>query len=97
MSLTSADVKKIAHLARLNLSETDTALYTQQLSHILNFIEQMNQADTHEIDAIAHSLDSTQRLRPDEVNEKNQREAFQSIAPCVESGLYLVPKVIDEE
>jgi|SRR5579872_1511416 len=97
MSLTEADVKKIAHLARLNLSETDTALYTQQLSNILHFIEQMNQADTSHIDPIVHSLDLTQRLRPDEINETNQRDAFQSIAPRVEAGLYLVPKVIDEE
>jgi len=97
MSLTSADVKKIAHLARLNLSEADIALYTQQLSNILHFIEQMNEADTSHIDAIAHSLDLTQRLRPDRVSETDQREAFQSIAPRVEAGLYLVPKVIDEE
>lgn len=97
MSLTSADVKKIAHLARLNLSDAETTLYTQQLSNILHFIEQMNGADTSHIDAIAHSLDLTQRLRPDLVNEVNQREAFQAIAPRVEAGLYLVPKVIDEE
>ncbi|HSW69808.1 MAG TPA: Asp-tRNA(Asn)/Glu-tRNA(Gln) amidotransferase subunit GatC [Gammaproteobacteria bacterium] len=97
MSLTFADVKKIAHLARLNLSEADHTLYTEQLSNILNFIEQMNQADTTGVDAIAHSLDLTQRLRPDQVNEPDQREAFQSIAPRVEAGLYIVPKVIDEE
>lgn len=97
MSLTSDDVKKIAHLARLNLSEPDKALYTQQLSNILNFIEQMNQADTGHMDALAHSLDLTQRLRPDQVSETDQREAFQAIAPRVEAGLYLVPKVIDEE
>lgn len=97
MSLLEADIKKIAHLARLNLSDADTALYTQQLSNILNFIEQINQADTSHIEAIAHSLDLNQRLRPDQVSEKDQREAFQAIAPRVEAGLYLVPKVIDEE
>ncbi len=97
MSLTSGDIKKIAHLARLNLSEADTDLYTSQLSRILNFIEQMNQADTSHIDAIAHSLDLTQRLRSDHVSETDQRAIFQSIAPRVEAGLYLVPKVIDEE
>lgn len=97
MSLTSDDVKKIAHLARLNLSETDTTVYTEQLSNILHFIEQMNQADTSQVDAIAHSLDLTQRLRTDQVSETDQREVFQSIAPRVEAGLYLVPKVIDEE
>lgn len=97
MSLNSDDVKKIAHLARLNLSEKDNALYTEQLSNILHFIEQMNQADTNHTDALAHSLDLTQRLRLDQVSEIDQREAFQAIAPLVEAGLYLVPKVIDEE
>ncbi len=97
MSLTSDDVKKIAHLARLNLPEADAPLYTTQLSNILHFIEQMNQANTAHIDAIAHSLDLTQRLRSDQITETDQREAFQAIAPAVEAGLYLVPKVIDEE
>jgi aspartyl-tRNA(Asn)/glutamyl-tRNA(Gln) amidotransferase subunit C len=97
MSLTEADVKKIAHLARLNLSDADTALYTEQLSNILHFIEQMNQADTSHSNPVAHSLDLIQRLRPDQVSEPDQRAEFQAIAPRVEAGLYLVPKVIDEE
>lgn len=97
MSLTVDDVKKIAHLARLNLSEQDQTLYTDQLSHILDFVAQMNQVDTTGMEAVSHSLDLTQRLRPDAVTEPNQREAFQAIAPQVEAGLYLVPKVIDAE
>jgi aspartyl-tRNA(Asn)/glutamyl-tRNA(Gln) amidotransferase subunit C len=96
MSLTADDVKKIAHLARLNMSQADITLYTEQLSNILNFVEQMNQADTTGIDAVAHSLDFTQRLRSDQISESNQREAFQVIAPLVEAGLYLVPKVIED-
>ncbi len=97
MSLTSDDIRKIAHLARLNLSDTDTALYTKQLSNILNFVEQMNQADTTHVDAVLHSLDFNQRERQDIVSETNQRDAFQAIAPAVEAGLYLVPKVIEDE
>ena len=96
MSLTPEDVKKIAHLARLNLSEADIAMYTPQLSHILQFIEQMNQTDTSNIEPIAHSLDVSQRLRADKVTEENLRDKFQDIAPQVEAGLYLVPKVIEE-
>ena len=95
MSLTAADVKKIAHLARLNMSEEDITLYTKQLSNILNFVEQMNQADTNQVEPRAHSLDLTQRMRPDAVTEHDQRSAFQAIAPQVEAGLYLVPKVIE--
>jgi aspartyl-tRNA(Asn)/glutamyl-tRNA(Gln) amidotransferase subunit C len=95
MSLTAADVKKIAHLARLNMNEQDVEIYTGQLTSILGFIEQMNHADTTGIEPLAHSIEVSQRLRPDVVSEKDQREAFQAIAPQVEAGLYLVPKVIE--
>ncbi|VVC76207.1 Glutamyl-tRNA(Gln) amidotransferase subunit C [Aquicella siphonis] len=96
MSLTPEEVKKIAHLARLNLSDNDIDLYTPQLSSILHFIEQLNQADTSRVDPLAHPLDLSQRLRPDAVTEINLRDKYQRIAPQVEAGLYLVPKVIEE-
>jgi aspartyl-tRNA(Asn)/glutamyl-tRNA(Gln) amidotransferase subunit C len=96
MSLTPEDVKKIAHLARLNLNEQDISLYTPQLSHILQFIEEMNKVDTTNISPLSHSIDATQRLRPDQVTEPDFRDKFQGIAPSVEAGLYLVPKVIEE-
>ncbi len=97
MSLTADDVKKIAHLARLTMSEQDIALYLPQLSNILALVEQMNQADTTHIEPLANPLDLSQRMRTDRVTEINQRDAFQAIAPRVEAGLYLVPKVIDGE
>lgn len=97
MSLTTEDVKKIAHLARLTLSEKDLALYTPQLSEILDFVAQMNQANTTNIEPVAHPLDLTQRLRDDKVTEHDQREAFLAIAPQAEAGLYLVPKVIEAD
>jgi aspartyl-tRNA(Asn)/glutamyl-tRNA(Gln) amidotransferase subunit C len=96
MSLTPDDVKKIAHLARLNLSGDDIALYTPQLSSILHFIEQLNSADTAHIEPLAHPLEISQRLRRDAITEHDLREKFQRIAPQVEAGLYLVPKVIEE-
>lgn len=95
MSLTPEEVKKIAHLARLNLLESDIALYTPQLSGILDLIAQMNQTDTTNVEPLAHPLDISQRLRPDAVTEPNLRDKFQQIAPQVEAGLYLVPKVIE--
>jgi aspartyl-tRNA(Asn)/glutamyl-tRNA(Gln) amidotransferase subunit C len=96
MSLTPDDVKKIAHLARLNLSGDDITTYTPQLSAILDFIEQLNSANTSDIEPLAHPLDISQRLRLDTITEKDLREKFQRIAPQVEAGLYLVPKVIEE-
>jgi aspartyl-tRNA(Asn)/glutamyl-tRNA(Gln) amidotransferase subunit C len=97
MSLTTDDVKKIAHLARLNMPADDLANFTSKLSGIFEFAAQMNQIDTDHIEPLAHPLDISQRLRPDEVTEPNQREAAQKIAPEVEAGLYLVPQVIDAE
>lgn len=96
MSLTPEEVLKIAHLARLNLSESDIQLYTPQLSNILGFIEQMNRTDTSNVQPLAHPLDLSQRLRLDTISEIDQRDKFQRIAPQVEAGLYLVPKVIEE-
>src|SRR5690349_5701324 len=96
MSLTSEEVKKIAHLARLNVSASDLAYYTPQLSNILDLVAHMNEIDTSAVEVLAHPLDLPQRLRPDQISETNQRELFQSIAPEVKVGLYLVPKVIEE-
>lgn len=97
MSLTAGDIHKIANLAKLELSEKDTLLYTNQLSTILDFVNQMDQADTSHIDPVANPLDLAQRQRPDVVTEKDERHEFQRIAPAVEAGLYLVPKVIEGE
>ena len=95
MSLHREDVEKIAHLARISLSEQDIPLYTRNLSNILTLVDQMNRVDTTDITPMAHPLDATARLRPDMIIETNQREWFQQIAPQVEAGLYLVPKVIE--
>lgn len=95
MSLGSDDVKKIARLARIAIRAEDIPEYAKNLSNILTFVEQMNAVDTSGIAPMAHPLDAPQRLRPDSVTETDQRELFQSIAPRVETGLYLVPKVIE--
>lgn len=95
MSLERHDVEKIAHLARLSISEHDIPEYARDLSKILGLVEQLATADTSDVTPMAHPLDATQRLRDDEVTEADQRERFQSIAPKVEDGVYLVPKVID--
>lgn len=97
MLLTADDIKKIAHLARLNVPEDKMTLYTEQLSKILNFATQMNQVDVTHIEPLANPLALNQRLRPDVVTESNQREIFQAIAPHVEAGLYLVPQVMEGE
>jgi aspartyl-tRNA(Asn)/glutamyl-tRNA(Gln) amidotransferase subunit C len=95
MTLKSGDVERIAHLARLAVDEADIPLYARNLSDILDLVTQMNAVDTTQVEPMAHPLDQPQRLRPDEVTEVDQRGKFQAIAPRVEDGLYLVPKVIE--
>jgi aspartyl-tRNA(Asn)/glutamyl-tRNA(Gln) amidotransferase subunit C len=95
MSLTAEDVNKIAWLARLAIDPDKTGAYARDLSGILDFVEQMSAVDTSAVPPMAHPLDQAQRLRPDEVVETDQRARFQTHAPLVEAGLYLVPKVIE--
>jgi aspartyl-tRNA(Asn)/glutamyl-tRNA(Gln) amidotransferase subunit C len=95
VSLTADDVKKIAHLARLGIDSQDVESYAKDLSGMLDLMTQMNDIDTDRVIPMAHPMDQVQRLRPDEVTEQDNREKFQAIAPQVEAGLYLVPKVIE--
>ena len=95
MSLDKNDVEKIAHLARIAISEKDVPGYAKSLSNILELVEQMDAVDTENVSPMAHPQDAFQRLREDVVTEENQREHFQQIAPEVEDGLYLVPQVIE--
>jgi len=95
MSLTADDVKKIAHLARLGIDSQDIDSYAKDLSGMLALMTQMSELDTNNVEPMAHPMDQAQRLRTDVVTEHNNREKFQSIAPQIEAGLYLVPKVIE--
>jgi len=95
MALTEEQVRKVAHLARLSLSDEEIPEHAKNLSKILNFVEQMNEVDTKGIKPMSHSQDISQPIREDKVTEPNEREKMQTIAPHVEAGLYLVPKVIE--
>jgi aspartyl-tRNA(Asn)/glutamyl-tRNA(Gln) amidotransferase subunit C len=95
MSLDTAQVRKIAHLARLRITDDEAKLYAESLSRILGLIEQMNAVDTSGVTPMAHPSEAALRLREDAVTETDEREKFQAIAPAVEAGLYLVPKVIE--
>lgn len=95
MALERSDVEKIAHLARLGLNDVDIPQTTATLNNILGLIDAMQAVDTTDIEPLAHPLEATQRLRADRVTESNHRDAYQAIAPAVENGLYLVPKVIE--
>lgn len=95
MSISKEEVLKVAHLARLAISDDKVNEYTQTLSNILDLVAQMNSVNTDNVLPVYNPLDAVQSLREDEVTEKDQRELYQSIAPRIEEGLYLVPKVIE--
>jgi aspartyl-tRNA(Asn)/glutamyl-tRNA(Gln) amidotransferase subunit C len=95
MSLTLQDVHRIAHLARIRVTDAEAADTQSQLNGIFGLIEEMQAVDTTGIAPMSHAQDLQQRLRADAVTEPDRREAFQAVAPQVENGLYLVPKVIE--
>jgi aspartyl-tRNA(Asn)/glutamyl-tRNA(Gln) amidotransferase subunit C len=93
--LSLEDVHRIAHLARLELSADEAAAMQQQMGAILAMIDAMASVDTTGVEPMAHPQEAMQRLREDVVTESDERELFQAIAPQVEDGLYLVPRVIE--
>lgn len=104
MALDISDIKRMAHLARLQISEQEATQTLNKLTGILGLIEQMQAVDTTGITPMSHSQDVTQRLREDVVTATNQRETFQGNAPtigngsaeqAISGGLYLVPQVIE--
>ncbi len=95
MSITHDEIKNIAHLARIKITEEEADATIKKLSGILNLIEDMKKVDTTNIAPMSHGQSVTQRLREDIVTEKNQREKLQKIAPEVSGGLYIVPQVIE--
>lgn len=95
MTISREDIEKVAVLARIRLDEEQIPALEKDLGNILSLVDQLSAADTDNVEPLAHPLDAVQRLRADEVTESNQREAFQAIAPAVENGLYLVPRVIE--
>ena len=94
MSLDKTAVEQIARLARLSLDADEATSYQAELGQILDLVNQL-EAATASVEPLAHPLDLSARLRPDEVTATDQRDAFQAQAPAVEDGYYLVPKVID--
>ena len=95
MSLTIDEVKNIAYLARVGVSEEDLPKNLESLNNILSLVDQLQSVNTDGIEPLANPLDATQRLRADVITEKNDRENLLSNAPSSEAGLFLVPKVVE--
>jgi aspartyl-tRNA(Asn)/glutamyl-tRNA(Gln) amidotransferase subunit C len=95
MSLSPDDVRRLARLARIAIEPAEEAAVLERLNRVLALIDEMRAVDTSGVEPMAHAADVVQRMRPDDVREADQRSAYQSVAPVVEEGLYLVPKVIE--
>ena len=97
MSLSDQELREIAYLARINVKDESLSSLKVELEEILKLFEELNEADTSDVDAMSHPLDLSQPVRKDEVTEKNEREELLKNAPSSKSGLFLVPKVIEGE
>lgn len=95
MSLDQNQVRRVADLARLAVSDEDLPIYVEELNQILKMVDQLQAADTQSITPMAHPLNMHQRLRADAVTETDQRETYFEQAPAARDGHFLVPKVIE--
>ncbi|HEX9396986.1 MAG TPA: Asp-tRNA(Asn)/Glu-tRNA(Gln) amidotransferase subunit GatC [Burkholderiales bacterium] len=95
MALTDDQVRRLARLARIAIRPEDSAAAVERLNRVLGLIDQLRAVDTTGIEPMAHAMDLTQRLRPDQPSKSEPRESYQKAAPAVEGGLYLVPKVLE--
>ncbi|MHA7817733.1 MAG: Asp-tRNA(Asn)/Glu-tRNA(Gln) amidotransferase subunit GatC [Pseudohaliea sp.] len=95
MTLGADQLERLAALARLRIDPGEAPALEASLGRILALVEELSAIDTRGVEPLANPLDAVQPLRADEVTEGNRREAFQAIAPAVEDGLYLVPRVVE--
>jgi aspartyl-tRNA(Asn)/glutamyl-tRNA(Gln) amidotransferase subunit C len=95
MAIEQNEIEKIAELARIRIAPDQIGQVTRRITEILGMVDQLQAIDTQNVEPMANPLDAVQRLRADEVTEQNRRESFQAIAPAVENGLYLVPRVVE--
>ena len=95
MSLSPDQIERLARLARIALGPEEEVAVVSQLNRVLGLIDQLRAVDTAGIEPMSHPVDVAQRERPDIVDQVDQHELFQSVAPAVEAGLYLVPKVLE--
>jgi len=93
--MSAIDIAHLCRLAQLALDDDETRVVQQDLDRIIRMVDQMQAVDTAGVQPLAHPVEGIQRLRPDEITEVVDRERYQAVAPAVEDGLYLVPRVVE--
>ena len=95
MPLSLDDVRRIAHLARIEVTPEDASALHEKLTAIFGLIEALQAIDTTGVEPMAHARDLTLALREDVVTEPDRHALYQASAPATEEGLYLVPRVVE--
>lgn len=95
MALSEKKLKDIAFLARIDINETEIKKVTVEINNVLNLMANLSKIDTSAIQPMAHPLDMLQKLREDDVIEKDDSKKLQKIAPKTDNNYFLVPKVIE--
>ena len=96
MALTDKDIKKLSHLAKINISSDDEMIVLKKLDGIIKLIDSMQKIDTTDVQPMSHALDIYQTLRDDVVTEINQKEKFLELAPEFNEDYFIVPRVVDK-
>jgi len=95
VKITRQNVAHIAHLARLEIGPEELDGVVEKLGRIVDFVDQLQSADTSAVTPMAHPMDMSQRLRADAVTEADRRDLYQQNSAAVEDGLYTVPRVLE--
>lgn len=95
MKIDNQTILNIAELAQLQVGDEAINEYAEKMTAMLDMVEKMQSVSTDDVEPVSNPLDAVQRLREDKVTEQNLRDEYQAIAPEVDSGLYLVPRVVE--
>ena len=95
MSLSDDQIRRLGRLARIAIDPAESEALGRRLNRVLGLVEELLAVDTEAIEPMAHALELPERLRPDAVTEEDRHALYQSVAPAVQDGLYLVPRVIE--
>jgi len=95
MKLTREDVQRVAVLARLRLTPEEETRLTEQLDHILAYMEKLTELDTSEVEPFNHSVEAVNALRPDKVTNRPDADAVLANAPDRDNTFFKVPKIIE--
>jgi len=94
--ITKEDVKKVAHLARLELNENEINNHAEQLEKILDYIKQLEKIDTDDVPSTSRAIEVINVFRKDEKKNSDCKKEVFELAPSKEDKYFKVPKIIND-